>query len=104
MTLPRLTPEQRVPRAKPPVGRVRMVLDTDTYTEIDDQFALVYALLSHERLDLEAIYAAPFHNPRPQGPEDGMHRSYDEILRVLHRLGRSGDGLVFRGATAWLPD
>ena len=25
--------------------KVRMVLDTDTYNEIDDQFALVYAAL-----------------------------------------------------------
>ena len=53
MILPRLTTEQRVQRLEPPAGRVRMVLDTDTYNEIDDQFALVYALLSHERLDVE---------------------------------------------------
>ena len=28
-----------------PTKKVRMVLDTDTYNEIDDQFALVYAAL-----------------------------------------------------------
>ena len=78
-----------------------MVLDTDTYNEIDDQFALVYALLSPERLNVEAIYAAPFHNKRSQGPEDGMHRSYDEICAccsvwvVGGRLGVSRrDGLA----------
>lgn len=37
---------------------VRMVLDTDTYNEIDDQFALVYSLISPE-LDVRAVYAAP---------------------------------------------
>ena len=41
---------------------MRAVLDTDTYNEIDDQFALVQALLSPDRITLEAVYAAPFHN------------------------------------------
>jgi inosine-uridine nucleoside N-ribohydrolase len=79
-----------------------MVLDTDTYNEIDDQFALVYALLSPERMTCEAIYAAPFANSRAPSPEDGMLKSYDEILRVLDRLGRPHAGFVFRGATTWL--
>jgi len=43
----------------PRTGRVRAVLDTDTYNEIDDQFALVQALLSPDRIALEAVYAAP---------------------------------------------
>jgi hypothetical protein len=34
-----------------------MVLDTDTYNEIDDQFAVTYGLLSPERLSVEALYA-----------------------------------------------
>jgi len=63
-----------------------MVLDTDTYNEIDDQFALVYALLS-SNLRVEAVYAAPFHNARSTGPGDGMEKSYEEILRILDRLG-----------------
>ena len=104
MTFPVLTTEQRVQMLEPPSGRVRMVLDTDTYNEIDDQFALVYTLLSPDRLDLAAIYAAPFHNNRSSGPEDGMHRSYEEILRVLERMRQPDTGLVYRGSTAWLPD
>jgi len=52
-----------------------MVLDTDTYNEVDDQFAVVYALRSPERLRVEALYAAPFHNDRSSGPADGpRHR------------------------------
>ena len=81
----------------PRPGRVRAVLDTDTYNEIDDQFALVQALLSPDRIALEAIYAAPFHNTRSTGPGDGMDKSYDEILRLLGRMGRSPDGFVFKG-------
>lgn len=77
----------------PPAGKIRMVLDTDTYNEIDDQFALVHALLSPERLKVEAVYAAPFHNERSNGPEDGMERSYEEILRLLELL---------KGIVRWL--
>jgi inosine-uridine nucleoside N-ribohydrolase len=99
-----LTPAQRLALLDPPTGTVRMVLDTDTYNEIDDQFALVYALLSPERTAVEAIYAAPFHNSRSSGPADGMRKSYEEIVRVLGRLGRASDGLVFAGSERWLED
>src|SRR5256885_2251476 len=62
-------------RLEPPEGVVRVVLDTDAYNEIDDQFAIAYAVRS-PRLDVEAVYAAPFHNVRSSGPADGMRRSY----------------------------
>lgn len=102
--MPQISESVRLERLRPPMGRVRMVLDTDTYNEVDDQFALVYALLSPERLAVEAIYAAPFHNSRSSGPADGMERSYAEILRLLDKLGRSADGWVFKGSTAYLAD
>jgi purine nucleosidase len=102
MAFPKLTEAARVARLALPEAPVRMVLDTDTYNEIDDQFALTYALLSPERLVLEAVYAAPFHNERSSGPEDGMERSYAEILRLLERFGRPHDGFAFRGSTGWM--
>lgn len=43
-----------------PTGRIRCVIDTDTRNEIDDQFALAWALLSQDKLNIEAIYAAPY--------------------------------------------
>lgn len=89
---------------QPPTKRpVRMVFDTDTYNEIDDQFALVYALISCE-LDVRAVYAAPFHNSRSTGPGDGMEKSYEEILRILDKLDRSPDGFAFKGSTRYLTD
>jgi inosine-uridine nucleoside N-ribohydrolase len=103
MRFPELTEIERIALLAPMAGRVPMVLDTDTYNEIDDQFALTYALLSPDRLDVTAIYAAPFHNERSTGPEDGMLKSYDEILRVLDRLDRPHAGLAFQGARGWLP-
>jgi inosine-uridine nucleoside N-ribohydrolase len=91
-------------RLKHPQGKVRMVLDTDTYNEIDDQFAVAYALSSPEKLSVEAIYAAPFHNSRSTGPADGMEKSFDEIVRVLDRLSVSMEGKLFRGSREFLSD
>ncbi|MDO4388325.1 MAG: nucleoside hydrolase [Eubacteriales bacterium] len=88
-----------------PTGKVKMVLDTDAYNEIDDQFAIAYALLAPEKIDLQAIYAAPFFNTRSQGPEDGMERSYDEILKLLRLAGRE-DMIpkTFKGSRGYLKD
>lgn len=89
-------------RLKAPVGKVSAVIDTDTYNEIDDQFAVVYALLSPERIDVKAIYAAPFLNNRSNSPGDGMERSYDEILNLLDKMQRPHNGSVFRGSGNFL--
>lgn len=97
-----ITEAARLKLLTPPTGRVRVVLDTDTYNEIDDQFALVQMLLSKERFDVEAIYAAPFFNKRADSPGHGMELSYQEILRLLERLNVSPEGLVHRGVTDYV--
>ncbi len=93
---------QRLALLTPPTGRVRVVLDTDTFNEIDDQFAIVQMLLSQERFDVEAIYAAPFFNKRATSPGHGMELSYEEILRLLARLNRPHEGFVHRGVTEYV--
>jgi hypothetical protein len=97
-----LTDSQRLALLSPRPGRLRAVLDTDTYNEIDDQFALVQAWLCPERISLEAIYAAPFHNNRSAGPGDGMEKSHEEILELLSRLEVRPEGLVHRGVTDYV--
>lgn len=86
----------------PQYGKLSMVLDTDTYNEVDDQFALAYSLLSPERLDVQAVYAAPFHNDRSSGPKDGMEKSFEEIVRLLGKMGRSRENFVFKGSESYL--
>lgn len=81
----------------------RVVIDTDAYNEIDDQFALVHVLLSPERANLEAVYAAPFHNARSEGPADGMRKSFEEIQRILDLL-EDRETPVHEGATAWMAE
>ena len=102
MEFPELSDAWRLQRLTPPKRKVRMVLDTDTYNEIDDQFAVVYALKSADKLDVEAIYAAPFLNRRSSGPADGMEKSYAEILRLLECLNVSKDRFAFRGSEGFL--
>lgn len=82
----------------------RVVLDTDTYNEVDDQFALAHLLLAPDLIKLEAIYAAPFFNNRSAGPGDGMEKSYNEIHRVLDLVRPEAQPKVFRGSTQYLPD
>ena len=104
MNFPKISDSTRLERLQPPTGKVRMVLDTDTYNEIDDQFAIVHALLSPEQLSVEALYAAPFFNQRASSPGDGMEKSYDEILRLLERLEMSIENFAFRGSNGFLAD
>lgn len=94
-----------IKRLDRPHGKVRLVLDTDTYNEIDDQFAVSYALASPDEIELLSINAAPFFNQNSTSPEDGMNRSYDEIMNLLTLAGRQDmKKNVHRGSKNYLPD
>ena len=96
-----LTEEQRIRMLARPQGPIHMVLDTDAYNEIDDQFAIAYAIAA-EKLQVEALYAAPFFNGNSTGPEDGMEKSYQEIKKLLGLMGR--EATVLRGSKTYLPN
>ena len=91
-------------RLRKPTGHVDVVLDTDTYNEIDDQFALAFLVKSPEKLRLRAVNAAPFFNTKSSGPGDGMEKSYAEIMKILTLMHREDlKGIVKKGSTAYLP-
>lgn len=95
-----MTNEQRIKNLLVPQGSVDVVLDTDAYNEIDDQFAISYLLKSKEKLNTKAIYAAPFFNSNSESPKDGMEKSYDEIFKLLSLLDEKVD--VFKGSEKYL--
>ena len=97
-----MTDEQRRKNISVPTHAVDVVLDTDAYNEIDDQFAIAYLLSCKEKLCTKAIYAAPFFNANSTGPADGMEKSFDEIQKLLALLGESVP--TFKGSTAFLAD
>jgi len=104
ITFPKLQPERLLQRLANPKGRIRIVLDTDTYNEIDDQFTVVYAMKSPERLKVEAFYAAPFHNERSSGPKDGMEKSYEELRKIAGLLPEMQGIPILRGSESYLSD
>lgn len=95
---PVLSEEKRRQLLQPPAGKIRAVLDTDTYNEADDQFALAYALRSKDRIELEAVYAAPFYNGRVRSAREGMDKSYEEIRKIFSLMEEEPEGKIFRGA------
>ena len=96
--------EQWIRNLSTPDGPVDMILDTDAFNEVDDQFAISYMLCSPE-LHPVAINAAPFFNTKSTGPEDGMEKSYHEILHVLELAGRADlKGIVYKGSREYLKD
>lgn len=96
-----MTKEQYLKNLEVPQLPIDVVLDTDAYNEIDDQFAIAY-LLKSEGLRTHALYAAPFFNNNSTSPEDGMERSYDEIGKLLALMGKECP--TYRGSRTYLPD
>jgi purine nucleosidase len=77
---PTISEDKRQHLLTPPRGTVRVVIDTDAKNEIDDQFALAWALLSQDRLRIEGVYATPYYF--------GIHR--ESLIRaheILHAQG-----------------
>ncbi|MBR4881778.1 MAG: nucleoside hydrolase [Clostridia bacterium] len=100
-----MTQEQYFKNLTRPEGKIDIILDTDTYNEIDDQYAIAYMLGHSEKFNVKGITAAPFFNGKSTSPEDGMEKSYDEILKVLDLMDRHDlDDVVFRGSRNYLPD
>lgn len=97
-----MTNEQRMKNLSVPEGQVDVVLDTDAFNEIDDQFAIAYLLRNGEKLCVKAIYAAPFKNEKSENAADGMEKSYREIFKILDLMGESRE--VLRGSDRFLPD
>ena len=92
---------ERIKNLTAPAHIVDAVLDTDAYNEVDDQYAIAYMLRSPERVNLKAIYAAPFSNPKSQyNGGVGMELSYNEIKSILTLV--KSDTPVYRGSNGFL--
>ncbi len=79
----------------------RVLIDTDTANEIDDQFALAHAALSPGQISLDAVVAAPFSNNVCSDPAEAMRQSRDEALKVLELCSR-GDVPVYAGSDQFM--
>ena len=93
MTVREILADIKSPRKK------KVVIDTDAYNEIDDQYAIAYSYYS-DKIDIVAIHAAPFENEKSDNMEYGMEKSFEEINKVLGLLGDDGKIPTFKGSRA----
>ena len=86
----------------------KVILDTDMFNEIDDQFALTYLIKSLDVFDLQAITIAPFQKSGYANTttiEDGTQKSYETTLKLLDMLGKSElKDIVYKGAINYMAD
>ena len=86
----------------------KVILDTDMFNEIDDQFALTYLMKSLDVFDLEAITIAPFSKSGYANTitiEDGTEKSYEATLNILDMIYKSEyKDIVYKGATKYFKD
>ena len=97
--------EQYLKNLEVPSGCVDVVLDTDTFNELDDQFAVALLLSHPERFHPVGFCAAPFLNANSSSPEDGMEKSYQELMKILTLMEREDlKAVTFRGSRHYCPD
>lgn len=117
MVFPKITDDERFRILTPPKDKIRVIIDSDTYNEVDDQFAISYALLSREKIDLEAVYAAPFSSkffsnlmktdgvaiPMTDDLQEGLELSYKEIHKLIDLLDmKNFSGNIYRGSSHYM--
>ena len=82
--------------------KVNIILDTDIYNECDDQFALAYLLKSQDKFNIEAITVAPYHHDNNISIEEGINKSYDEIIKICTWLNFDFNNKIFKGSTDYV--
>jgi len=99
---PNVSEERRREMLEPRPGPVRVLIDTDAANEADDQFALTWALLSPEQLDVEAIVAAPYSRAYLRGPLLAREAARDgePAAASAHYLDEWLDNLAAEGLDA----
>lgn len=100
-----MTNEQFLKNLEVPKGKIDVVLDTDAYNEIDDQFAICYMIKNIQKFNIKGICAAPFHNDKSNSPKDGMENSYDEIVKLLNFMDKNDMiSILHKGSEGYLKD
>lgn len=83
--------------------KINVILDTDTYNECDDQFALAYMIKSQDIFNIEAITVAPYsHKERDETVISGQEKSYNEISKICKWLNFDTTNKVFKGAEDYI--
>ncbi len=81
----------------------KIILDTDTFNEADDLFAISYLLKNKDIFDIKAITIAPFkHSGYKKSVFDSIDDSYDETCKIFKYLNISDKSLIYKGSRDYL--
>ncbi len=98
MTVEQILADIRSDRVK------KVIFDSDTCCEIDDQFALAYALGS-DRIEVIAAIGAPCSTRRDaKDVADSADKSYAETVRILKAAHKDDVCPAYVGSPVWLTD
>lgn len=75
----------------------KVILDTDTANEIDDQYAMGFCYMS-EKMELLSVNAAPFTNEKTDDYAHGADMSFDEAHKTLKLIDPDYTTPVYRGS------
>ena len=81
----------------------KIIFDTDTFNEADDQFTLAYLLKYCDIFDIQAITICPFkHTKYEYSVSDSINDSYDEVSKILDYLNIEDRSNIYKGSTDYL--
>lgn len=78
---PAISEDEMRRRLQPPTGKIRLIIDTDAYNEIDDQYAIAWALLSQDRFAIEGVLAEPYSQRHHKEP---LRKAYNMLKADLN--------------------
>jgi inosine-uridine nucleoside N-ribohydrolase len=91
-SFPQLSDEAMRRMLEPARAPARLIIDTDTHNEIDDQFTIAWALLSQDKLEIEGVCAEPYSFRHHRAP---MITAYDQ-LKANPQAALSGEMAAMR--------
>ena len=95
---PKLSEAEMRQQLELPSGKIRLIIDTDTFNEIDDQFAIAWALLSQDVFDIEGVVAEPFSHQHHKPP---LLQAYEALKQNIDTdLGTTMPDIAMRYAVS----
>lgn len=82
--------------------KYKVILDTDTFNESDDQFAVAYMLKNQNIFDVQAITIAPFRNASRFYEDSGIENSYKEAKKICELSGYKNFDKIYKGSTDYM--
>lgn len=85
------------------MNKPHVIIDTDTFNEADDQFALAYILKNRSALHLDGVTIAPFkHSGYDKTVAQSIDDSYAEAVKIFELCRVAPDSLIFKGSRGYM--